>query len=82
MSVAPLFGLAPKLAFKKRSSAKHSNLFRPTVGDDEKRLMTLTRGLAPPFVILEDIFKFFKGIWKITCRTKKEDCKYLVPNLT
>ena len=32
-------------------------------------------GLAPPFVILEDIFKFFKGIWKVTCRRKKEDCE-------
>ena len=30
-------------------------------------------GLAPPFVILEDIFKCFKGIWKATCRRKKED---------
>jgi len=33
-------------------------------------------GLAPPFVIIEDIFTFFKSIWKATCRKKKEDCMY------
>lgn len=32
-------------------------------------------GLAPPFVIIEDLWKFFKGIWKRTCRRTKENCK-------
>ena len=34
-------------------------------------------GLAPPFVILEDIFKCFKSIWKVTCRRRKEDRKFI-----
>ena len=32
-------------------------------------------GLAPPFVILEDLWKLLKGIWKLTCRRNKENCK-------
>ena len=32
-------------------------------------------GLAPPFVILEDLYKMLKGIWKKTCRRKTENCK-------
>jgi len=30
-------------------------------------------GLAPPFVILEDLWKMLKGIWKKTCRSKREN---------
>ena len=30
-------------------------------------------GLAPPFVIIEDAWKLAKGIWKVTCRRKREN---------
>ena len=30
-------------------------------------------GLAPPFVIIEDLYKLGKQIWKWTCRTEKEN---------
>ena len=32
-------------------------------------------GLAPPLVILEDIFKLLKVVWKKTCRQKRENRK-------
>lgn len=35
-------------------------------------------GLAPPLVIIEDIWKLFKAIWKKTCRRKKEDLEALM----
>ena len=35
-------------------------------------------GLAPPLVIIEDIWKLLKGIWKKTCRRKKEDLEALM----
>lgn len=30
-------------------------------------------GLAPPLVIIENLFKLLKGIWKLTCRSKREN---------
>ena len=33
-------------------------------------------GLCPPFVIIEDIWRLLKTIWKHTCRKKRENCKY------
>ena len=35
-------------------------------------------GLAPPLVIIEDIWKLFKSIWKKTCRRKQEDLEALM----
>ena len=35
-------------------------------------------GLAPPFVIIEDIWKLLKNIWKLTCRVKKEDLESMM----
>ena len=35
-------------------------------------------GLAPPLVIIEDVWKLFKAIWKKTCRRKKEDLEALM----
>ena len=35
-------------------------------------------GLAPPFVIIEDIWKLLKNIWKLTCRGKKEDLESMM----
>ena len=35
-------------------------------------------GLAPPLVIIEDIWKLLKGIWKLTCRSKKEDLEAMM----
>ena len=35
-------------------------------------------GLAPPLVIIEDIWKLLKNIWKLTCRSKKEDLESMM----
>ena len=37
-------------------------------------------GLAPPLVILEDLWKMLKGIWKVTCRRTKEDLEGYMQN--
>ena len=29
--------------------------------------------LVPPFVVLEDLYKLVKGIWKLSCRKKREN---------
>ena len=34
-------------------------------------------GLAPPLVVIEDIWRLLKTIWKHTCRKKRENCKYI-----
>jgi hypothetical protein len=35
-------------------------------------------GLSPPFVLIEDIYKLMKAIWKRTCRKKKENLDSLM----
>ena len=35
-------------------------------------------GLAPPLVIIEDIWKLLKSIWKSTCRGKREDLQSMM----
>ena len=37
-------------------------------------------GLVPPLVIIEDIWRLMKTIWKHTCRKKREDRKFYVFN--
>ena len=32
-------------------------------------------GLAPPFTLFEDFFHLLKGIWKKTCRKRRENRK-------
>ena len=32
-------------------------------------------GLAPPFTLIEDLFHLLKGIWKKTCRKRRENRK-------
>ena len=32
-------------------------------------------GLVPPLVILEDLYKLVKGIWKVTCRNDDNNFK-------
>ncbi len=31
--------------------------------------------LPAPLVIIENLFRLFKGCWKCCCRTEKEDCE-------